>query len=477
MRRQHLPDAAADRAARRRWRPRPRPTRPSSRCRTRTRPSARSPSTSSPSSAESDVKPRVFFARLPRPRPLRSRHRRRAAAGATCSSPTPPSRSRRRSTSPEQGRLVDRPRRSRPSSCVLDDGTSHTTYLNSPTTTRAPTSSDARARHRRRDRVPARRRSSRATTRRRSPSCAQTIAENAKHGSDRLQPALHHPAEVLASGGLPRPRADRPGARRQQPQGRQARQLRPRHRRRSSSTTSCCTSSRAAALGGRLPPSLAPWIAEHRARRRRHRAADLAGAIGRSADSHSACRRFWRRRRRPRRRRAPARRVAPRRASCVVVIRIPHFDLPRPTLLDLYVARAVPAVFLLGVRRAARDLLHLDVHRPGRQAVSAARRRRGMLLRYFYFATPQYVYYIIPMAALVATLVTIGVLTKNSELIVMRACGISLYRSALPLLLFAVAAQRRAVRAAGAGARDVQPRGRPPERDHPRLSRRRPSAS
>ena len=47
-------------------------------------------------------------------------------------------------------------------------------------------------------------------------------------------------------------------------------------------------------------------------------------------------------------------------------------------------------------------------------------------------------YYIIPMAALVATLVTIGLLTKNSELIVMRACGISLYRSALPLLLFAI---------------------------------------
>ena len=66
-----------------------------------------------------------------------------------------------------------------------------------------------------------------------------------------------------------------------------------------------------------------------------------------------------------------------------------------------------------------------------------------MLLRYFYFQTPQYVYYIIPMAALVATLVTIGVLTKNSELIVMRACGISLYRSALPLLLLRVAAERR----------------------------------
>ena len=35
---------------------------------------------------------------------------------------------------------------------------------------------------------------------------------------------------------------------------------------------------------------------------------------------------------------------------------------------------------------------------------------------------------------------TIGLLTKNSELIVMRACGISLYRTALPLVVFAVAA-------------------------------------
>jgi LPS export ABC transporter permease LptG len=63
-----------------------------------------------------------------------------------------------------------------------------------------------------------------------------------------------------------------------------------------------------------------------------------------------------------------------------------------------------------------------------------------MLLRYFYFQTPQYVYYIIPLSALVASLVTIGMLTKSSELIIMRACGISLYRSAIPLVLFAALA-------------------------------------
>ena len=58
------------------------------------------------------------------------------------------------------------------------------------------------------------------------------------------------------------------------------------------------------------------------------------------------------------------------------------------------------------------------------------------LLTYFWFATPQFIYYLIPVSALVATLVTIGLLTKSSELTVMKACGISLYRVAAPLLLF-----------------------------------------
>ena len=58
-----------------------------------------------------------------------------------------------------------------------------------------------------------------------------------------------------------------------------------------------------------------------------------------------------------------------------------------------------------------------------------------MLLEYFWYATPQYVYYVLPISALVATLITIGLLTRSSELTVMKACGISLYRASFPLLL------------------------------------------
>ena len=57
----------------------------------------------------------------------------------------------------------------------------------------------------------------------------------------------------------------------------------------------------------------------------------------------------------------------------------------------------------------------------------------GMLAGHLFFMTPQYVYYILPLSVLIATLVTIGVMTKNSELVVMKACGISLYRVARPM--------------------------------------------
>ena len=60
------------------------------------------------------------------------------------------------------------------------------------------------------------------------------------------------------------------------------------------------------------------------------------------------------------------------------------------------------------------------------------------ILEYFWYATPQFVSYVLPISALLATLVTVGVLTKSSELTVMKACGISLYRVALPLLLFSL---------------------------------------
>jgi LPS export ABC transporter permease LptG/LPS export ABC transporter permease LptF len=55
--------------------------------------------------------------------------------------------------------------------------------------------------------------------------------------------------------------------------------------------------------------------------------------------------------------------------------------------------------------------------------------------RYLLFLTPQLIYTSTPVSVLVAVLVTFGILTKNNEVTAMKACGVSLYRLAIPVLL------------------------------------------
>jgi LPS export ABC transporter permease LptG/LPS export ABC transporter permease LptF len=59
-------------------------------------------------------------------------------------------------------------------------------------------------------------------------------------------------------------------------------------------------------------------------------------------------------------------------------------------------------------------------------------------LTYVFYLTPQLVYTTAPIAVLVATLVVFGLLTKRNEIIAFKACGISLYRLALPVLVLAL---------------------------------------
>jgi LPS export ABC transporter permease LptG len=61
-----------------------------------------------------------------------------------------------------------------------------------------------------------------------------------------------------------------------------------------------------------------------------------------------------------------------------------------------------------------------------------------MLALYLWYSTPRIIGDITPIATLVAVLGTVGALTRTSELTVMRACGVSLYRTALPLIMLAL---------------------------------------
>jgi LPS export ABC transporter permease LptG/LPS export ABC transporter permease LptF len=129
---------------------------------------------------------------------------------------------------------------------------------------------------------------------------------------------------------------------------------------------------------------------------------------------------------------APARRA-------VLVMHVPDVWLPRPRLLDWYVLKLYVRIFalafggLLGIFYIS-DFIDLS------EKLLRGTATAGMMAAYFWYATPEFVYFVIPLGCLLATLVAIGLLTRNSELIVMRACGISLYRAALPLLVFAAIA-------------------------------------
>ncbi len=53
---------------------------------------------------------------------------------------------------------------------------------------------------------------------------------------------------------------------------------------------------------------------------------------------------------------------------------------------------------------------------------------------YLFFLTPQLIYDSAPISVLVAVLITFGILTKHNEVTAFKACGISLYRLAVPIL-------------------------------------------
>src|SRR5260370_7329396 len=54
---------------------------------------------------------------------------------------------------------------------------------------------------------------------------------------------------------------------------------------------------------------------------------------------------------------------------------------------------------------------------------------------YFRYLSYYLLYQLAPLACLVSILITLGIMTKNNELVAFKAAGISLYRVALPLLL------------------------------------------
>ena len=125
----------------------------------------------------------------------------------------------------------------------------------------------------------------------------------------------------------------------------------------------------------------------------------------------------------------------------VVVVRIPHLRIPvpRPKLLDWYVSSLFAKVLALAFFGLL-GIFYVSTFIDLSDKLFKGTTTGAMLVQYLYFATPQFVLFIVPLSVLITAMVVIGVITKSSELVVMKACGISLYRAAAPLLAYAVLA-------------------------------------
>jgi LPS export ABC transporter permease LptG len=121
----------------------------------------------------------------------------------------------------------------------------------------------------------------------------------------------------------------------------------------------------------------------------------------------------------------------------VLVIRIPDIQLPRPRLLDLYVGRRYLNVVTLSFFGLL-AFYYIATFIDKSERLFKGQANPWMLAQYFWYSTPQFIAYIVPMAILVAVLATVGGLTRSGELVVMRSCGVSLYRAAFPLLVIAL---------------------------------------
>jgi LPS export ABC transporter permease LptG len=138
----------------------------------------------------------------------------------------------------------------------------------------------------------------------------------------------------------------------------------------------------------------------------------------------------------PRLRRAP-RQAAPagRGGRPVVVVRVPRPSLatPFPGRLDRYIARQWVSHFALVLLAfcAIFLLTHLlDLF----DDIQQHRIKGALVVHYYTFFTPAIGHQMAPVAVLVATLATFGILARRNEITAMKAGGISVYRGTLPAL-------------------------------------------
>jgi LPS export ABC transporter permease LptG/LPS export ABC transporter permease LptF len=149
------------------------------------------------------------------------------------------------------------------------------------------------------------------------------------------------------------------------------------------------------------------------------------------------------------------------RARRTGVLTRPRFFFRFPNTLDRYIMRKYLAIFLL-VFLALLSISVIVTFFERIDNVYEHNKSLPLFFRYIQYRIPEFMNYILPVTVLATALLTLGLLTKSNEITAMKACGLSIYRLVLSLVvtaglvsLFSFALQERLVPSANKKAEEV----------------------
>jgi LPS export ABC transporter permease LptF/LPS export ABC transporter permease LptG len=128
-----------------------------------------------------------------------------------------------------------------------------------------------------------------------------------------------------------------------------------------------------------------------------------------------------------------------RRRAPALVVRLPRLSLRFPGILDRYITKqCLGHLLLVGIAFWALFVLgeFIDLF----DDIQHNKVKGKVVFHYYAFHGPAIVHLIAPVAVLVATLTTFGLLSRRNEITAMKAGGVSLYRATLPVLVLGIVA-------------------------------------
>lgn len=106
-----------------------------------------------------------------------------------------------------------------------------------------------------------------------------------------------------------------------------------------------------------------------------------------------------------------------------------------PNTLDRYIVKKALLVFTIAILSIYIISMIITFFELLDNAIEN-KRPVSSILRYLWFYTPQVLFWALPISSFTTTIITLGIMTKFNEVNAMKACGISVYRISLPLVLF-----------------------------------------